>query len=150
MPPPPAIMMTVDGREFRALTGDTARNYYIYDTLQGSSSDLNIKCSFEGDSNQVQVLQNNSFWRVSFTNSTVDSMIQSSMFLANLTDQDFSLPTTSGLVNVSFVSGSAMTLVGFNPGFSGDLAGTFQCHSSATFSVDSPVSVIITTGFSII
>ena len=65
---------------------------------------------------------------------------------SKFTDAIFTLPTPSGFVNVSFFSNHQSTFVSFNPGFNDGLSGTFYCHSTADFSVISPVSVTISPG----
>ena len=118
-------------------------NYYIFDPLQGSSSDLSIECGFEGTSQEMDQLQSNSFWKVDFDNSTFNSLVQTTPFEVNLTDVNVVL----GSVTVSFIAANASyTSIEFDPNFNNELTGLYQCHSSVGFPVRSPVSLNIING----
>ena len=138
---PPAIVITIDGDEFRNYDA-IGQNYYIFDPSQGSSNNLSIQCNFEGDSTDIQALQNNSFWKVAFNDPQIDSQVQNSSLEANLTD---TLLTVSNVM-VEFVANNFNTDITFDPMFEAGLTGLFQCHSSVGFNVQSPVSVTITSG----
>ncbi len=132
--------MTIDNREYRDTIG---QNYYIFDTSQGSSNDLIIECNFEGTAIARQELQTNSFWKVDFDDSDINSQIQNSSLQANLTNTSiFALN-----VNVSFIANNITSQITFDPMFQNEFTGLFQCHSTATtFNVMSPVSVNVTAG----
>ncbi len=130
----------MDGLVFRTAGQN---NYYIFDPLQGSSSDLSIECGFEGSSQEMDQLQSNSFWKVDFDNSTFNSLVQTTPLEANLTDINIVL----GSVIVSFIAANASyASIEFDPNFNNELIGLYQCHSSVGFPVQSPVSVNIIDG----
>lgn len=142
---PPAIYITIDGQEFRGLSGQSGRNFYIFDPDEGSSIDLAVDCNFEGSSMEITQLQDNSFWKVAFDDAEIDLIVQNSPFEANLSDSVFAIEG----VNVSFMADSFDSTVTFDPMLTPSLTGEFQCHSSGSgggFSVQSPVAVNITTG----
>ena len=124
-------------------SGSVDRNYYIYDSTQGSpNTNFTILCTFNAAPNIIPLLINNSYWQFNWVNDTLEKLFQEEP--SKLTSEvTHTVPTSSGEVNVTFAPGSSVL---FEPTFVDDLIGTYECGVNNVSSVSEPVLVYLTTG----